>query len=750
MAAAPAPLAGPARLAGRPIADPGCRRANGSPRRVQATSAPARIVRLQPGSAARPRPAAPVNAALRFVTMARLLALPLILAWLSVPAAAQQALVLSGGGSRGLAHAGVLIALEEAGRDPAIVVGTSMGAVVGALYAAGYTSEEIIKRVQEVDWSEAFTVTALVIGPDRAALYPMVTFDIDTDELRFARGLVAQWRINRVLARLLFDANARARGDFDRLARRYRAVAADLRTGEVVVLSAGDLARAARASMAVPGLFAPVVWEDRVLVDGGIANNLPTDVARALGAGHVVAVDAGRAPDEIHDSSPLGVIQRAIDLMQENTHRDRPADELILPDLDPSFGGTTFPSDPSPLFAAGLSAARRDLGPAPPTSAGGERPLALPPDRFARLVVEAPDSSLAALGRRYFSTAAPGPYDTAAVLRAVDLLYTTGLFEAVWPRVTEDPVTGEASLVVRLDSPPRVSLGAGAGYENDRGARAWASISRYTSVARRPAVLTGSAASTGLERWAAVSLQVFPRVRPPVTWSVGAHLKETDVRVFTAADAIGDADAVRMGGWAAFELPHILKDRLATLTFRGEWVDVEGGPRGSAYGPVLRFSGLNPDAMIVGEPLLAEAEHRWGEVPYSRVALRGSAEFQAGDLAAAALADLVWTTAGAPDDSRPALGDEHLVPGLQWGEERGATRAVIGGDIAYPIRTGFARLRLRSGAVAADPAALERARWVSGAQIGLFWRSPLGSAEIGYGINTRGDRRFDVGLGRRF
>lgn len=682
--------------------------------------------------------------------MARLLALSLMLASLSVPALAQQALVLSGGGSRGLAHAGVLIGLEEAGRDPAIVVGTSMGAVVGALYAAGYTSEEIVDRIEDVNWAEAFTATALVIGPDRAARYPLVTFDIDTDELRFARGLVAQWRINRVLARLLFDANARARGDFDRLARRYRAVAADLRTGEAVVLSAGDLARAARASMAVPGLFAPVVWEDRILIDGGIVNNLPTDVARTLGAEHVVAVDAGRAPDEIHDSSPLGVIQRVIDLMQENTHRDRPADELVLPDLDPRSGGTTFPSDPSALFAAGLSAARRDLGPTPATSGGGERPLALPPDRFARLVVEAPDSSLAALGRRYFAPVAPGSYDTAAVLRALDLLYTTGLFEAVWPRVTEDPVTGEASLVVRLDSPPRVSLGAGAGYENDRGARAWMSISRYTSVARRPAILTGSATSTGLERWAAVSLQVFPRVRPPLTWSVGAHIKETDVRVFTAADAIGDADAVRAGGWAALELPHILKDRLTTLTFRGEWVDVEGGLRGSAYGPVLRFSGLNPDVMVVGEPFLAEAEHRWGEVPYSRVALRGSADLQLRDLAIAAVTDFAWTTAGAPDDSRPALGDEHMIPGLQWGEERGATRAVVGGDAAYPIRNAFARLRLRSGAVAANPEGLERARWVSGAQIGVMWRSPLGSAEVGYGVNTRGDRRIDVGIGRRF
>jgi predicted acylesterase/phospholipase RssA len=663
---------------------------------------------------------------------------------------AQEALVLSGGGSRGLAHVGVLVGLEEAGHDPDIVVGTSMGAVVGALYAAGYTPEEIRERVLAVNWAEVFTATPQVIGPDREARYPMIGFDLDTDEMRFARGLIAQWRINRVLARLLFEANARARGDFDRLARRYRAVAADLRTGDAVVLADGDLARAARASMAVPGIFAPVRWDGRILVDGGIANNLPTDVARALGATTVIAADASRPPEEIHDQSPIGVFQRALDLMQENTHDDLPADQLVLPDLDPAVTGTTFPDDPTSLFEAGLTAARRDLSVLPASGEPApERPLPSAPETFARLIVEAPDSSLAALGRHIFGEVAPGPYDPAAVLRAVDLLYTTGLFEAVWPRVVEDPVTGAPALLVRLDAPPGVSVSAAAGYENDRGGRGWASISRYTSVMRRPAVLTGSVATTGVERWAAASLRVYPRNRPALTWSLAAHARERDIRVFDA-DLAGDRDALRLGGSLGLELPHVLEDRLATLSAVGEWVRIQDGQRGASYGPVLRLTGLNPDVLVVGQPFVAEAEHRWGEVSYTRAALGGSWRPSLGELRLAAVADLRWSSAAAPEDVQPALGDGHAVPGLQWGEERGLTRVVAGADAAYPIRSFFARLRLRSGGVADDVEALGLARWVTGGEIAAVWRFPIGNAEIGYSVNTRGDSRTDVRLGREF
>ena len=202
----------------------------------------------------------------------------------------QEAVVLSGGGARGLAHAGVLIGLERLGHDPDIVVGTSMGAVVGALYAAGNDTARIRQLIMDVPWDALFAPTRVLLGPERDLRQPMLSLDLDATTLRVSRGLLGQWRINRELGRQLFDANARARGDFDSLPRRYRAVAADLRSGDVVVQSHGDLARSVRASMAVPGFFAPVERDGVMLVDGAIVANLPVSVARSMGAPYDVTV----------------------------------------------------------------------------------------------------------------------------------------------------------------------------------------------------------------------------------------------------------------------------------------------------------------------------------------------------------------------------------------------------------------------------------------------------------------------------
>lgn len=664
--------------------------------------------------------------------------------------AAQEALVLSGGGSRGLAHVGVLLGLEEFGYDPDIVVGTSMGAVVGALYAAGYSPAQITEHIHAIDWARIYETTPLILGPDRDPRYPLINFDLTLDEFRFVRGLIPQWRINRVLSTLLFDANARARGDFDRLARRYRAVAADLRTGDRVVLSSGDLARAARASMAVPGIFAPVVWDGRVLLDGGIVDNVPTGLARAMGATRIIVSDVGRPSEEVFDQSPFGLIDRAIDLMQENTQRDPiPPDVLVVPRIDAGFGATLFPSDPTRILEIGLEAARRDLSPAPPSDRRQPRRRPEPPDSLSILRVEAPDTGTAMLARFVFADIVPGPYDPAAVTAAMDRLYGSGLFEAVWARVADDPSTARSTLVVRLETPPQTSLTAGAGYDNDRGARAWASLVRQSSRFPRPTLLAASASIDGVDRWAAVSTRVTMLHRTGLFWSAGLHLRERDVRSFPE-DAVASTDVVRTGGWLALELPQILRDRLITAAVRGEWITVEEGDRGFSYGPAVHLAQLGPEAMIVGEPFLVEVEHRFGALSYSRAALRGSRPYPLEPLLLAVVGDLVWSSSGAPGDVRPALGDSHAMPGMRWGEDRGGVRALMGADAAYPVLGGHLRLRLRTGAVAERLGRLDDSDFITGAQLAAVWRTPLGLAEVGFGANTGGSRRFEVGIGRTF
>src|SRR5262245_7381837 len=179
-----------------------------------------------------------------------LLSFILVLA-LARGARAGDAVVLSGGGSRGLAHAGALVGLERRGHDPDLVVGTSMGAIIGALYAGGYEPSAIWRIVEREDWRGVFEPMPVRVGRERDLRHPVLQLQSGEGGLLFTKGYLADWRINRELVRRLFSPAARARGDFDRLPRRFRAIAADLDGGAMVSIGSGDLARAARASMAV-------------------------------------------------------------------------------------------------------------------------------------------------------------------------------------------------------------------------------------------------------------------------------------------------------------------------------------------------------------------------------------------------------------------------------------------------------------------------------------------------------------------
>jgi predicted acylesterase/phospholipase RssA len=705
------------------------------------------------------RSATEMSRPVRATSLRRVLAVLAFVACLlfarSEPGRAQQALVLSGGGARGLAHVGVLFPLEELGYDPDIVIGNSMGAVVGALYAAGYDPEEIRARTLAIDWSRMFDPTPAVLGPDRALRMPMLTFGLELPQRSVSRGLFGEWRINRALVQLLFDANARAHGDFDRLARRYRAVAADLKTGEKVVLDSGDLPRAVRASMAYPGFFPPVQWGDRVLVDGGIVDNLPTIEARRLGMTHVIAVDVSRAPEEIRSRDALAVAGRSLDLMQQNLHPDTiPPDVLVLPITAELFIGPSFPDDPLPLIELGVKAARRDLPPPRTRRPVGVRRLPPAPTSFAALRIEAADSALVLFARKVFAAVAPGRYDPPAVLAAADRLYSTGLVEGVWPRVeSAGDTAGGSTLVVRVDAPALLSLSLGAGYDNDRGGRGWLTLDRYVAVARRPIVLTAAVSTDGLRRWGALSGRVYSQSLPGVAWGGGGYLLETSVRSFTG-DTRTTVEVLRAGGFLSIEFPRILRAYLITLTTHAESIhpeDTTAGRSGRSYGPIVRFASIPSEALVVGTPLLLEAEARWGRVRYQRVALGGSFPLALQSLQTAALVDVRAVSTHAPIDVQPALGDQHAVPGLRWGEGRGRARIVTGIDVAYPVpMNGFARLRLRTGAIAEEPDDWDAARWVSGAHIGGVWRIPLGSLEVGYGRATAGDGRFDFSIGRSF
>ncbi|MFV1942546.1 patatin-like phospholipase family protein [Pseudomonas luteola] len=207
-------------------------------------------------------------------------------------------LVLSGGAARGLAHIGVLKALEEQGIHVDAIAGTSMGAVIGGLYAAGYKVDEIERIAKEMDWQQVLSdqpprkdVPFRRKQDDRDFLIKQQLSFRDDGTLGLPIGVIQGQNLSMLLESLLVHTSETR--DFDKLAIPFRAVATDIVTGEKVVFSKGHLPRAIRASMSIPAVFAPVDVDGRLLVDGGMVDNIPIDVARSMGVDRVIAVDIG-------------------------------------------------------------------------------------------------------------------------------------------------------------------------------------------------------------------------------------------------------------------------------------------------------------------------------------------------------------------------------------------------------------------------------------------------------------------------
>lgn len=259
-------------------------------------------------------------------------------------------LVLSGGGARGLAHVGVLKVLERMQVPIDVIAGTSMGAIVGGLYASGMTADELERELLAVRWNEVFAnrVERPQLSQRRKEedfeISPLIEFGMRRGELLTPQGAVSSRGLESLLRR--YTLPVRDVASFDALPIPFRAVATDMETGQAVVLDRGDLALALRSSMSVPGVFSPTDVDGRILGDGGLVNNTPVDVARAMGAEVVIVVNIG-TPLAGRETlgSPVGLTQQMINILTEqNVQRSLASlgarDVLVAPSL-----GTLTSSD---------------------------------------------------------------------------------------------------------------------------------------------------------------------------------------------------------------------------------------------------------------------------------------------------------------------------------------------------------------------------------------------------------------------
>ena len=376
--------------------------------------------------------------------------IPLVACSLPARAGAQQdkparpsprvGLVLSGGGARGGAHIGVLKVLEREGIPIDCIAGTSFGALVGGFYALGYSAAEIEKIFAAQDWDDLFSDS-----PDRR-LAPIarrrdfrylaqLDFRRLTPEL--PSGMWGGQKLTQVFDRYTTDRILAAGYDFDRLAIPFRAVATDLLTGKPHVFRSGRMTEALRASSAIPMIFTPVEKDGMLLVDGGLVNNLPSDLAREMGAEVIIAVDV-TSPllEKAQIRTFLDVIDQTLGLMmKESVERNlRHADLTLRPDLAGiSYSSYTKMAEIIPRgersAAERIDEIRRLTGTRPRPSA----PVAAPPFRpiIDSIAFDGLKKVPARQIRKEVKTRPGQELDVDALGNDVARLYATRLFEHV-------------------------------------------------------------------------------------------------------------------------------------------------------------------------------------------------------------------------------------------------------------------------------------------------------------------------------
>jgi len=255
-------------------------------------------------------------------------------------------LVLSGGGAKGFAHVGVLKVLEEANIPIDYIGGTSMGAIVGALYAIGYDAESLEKIVSKIDWEELLTDktarnTLTIQEKEQDSKY-FLTFPIDGHKIKLPEGIIAGQNISKVLNRLCYP--VKNQHDFKKFDIPFLAIAADIETGESVTLDKGNLPDVLRASMSIPSAFNPVELDGRLLVDGGLLNNLPVEEVLNMGADIIIAIDMQEkffTKDEL--KSVVKILQQSGKFLRApaNVKNRKLANILIQPDVE-KYNVTSF------------------------------------------------------------------------------------------------------------------------------------------------------------------------------------------------------------------------------------------------------------------------------------------------------------------------------------------------------------------------------------------------------------------------
>ncbi|MFI5234672.1 MAG: patatin-like phospholipase family protein [Gemmatimonadales bacterium] len=673
------------------------------------------------------------------------LAVSLSVAGLPAPVAAQGrcpdgpvALVLSGGGAKGLAHIGVLRILDSLGVRPDLIVGSSMGAIIGALYASGYSGREIDSIARAIPLGALFRSyepeTPQSLGP----LRPLVVWEQSDRGLVLQRAAVPDGPINAWLGATLLRGNLVARGDFSTLPIPFYAVATDLARRQAVPLSRGDLAQAVRASMAIPLVFEPVQLDGRYLADGGLSANTPIRVARSLGARTVIASELIQSEsDSVDLTSPLTVADYLVDyLFRQPGDTALPGDLVIRSDIT-GIGNLDFTAAAlDTAIARGAAAARAALSTGVACLLRAASPL---PTAVTGPAPVLAGTTTQGLGRaeandllRELGLISGLPLDTARLRAGILKLAASDRFRAVWLHPDSSAGPGKISLAIEAQRTPARVAALGVAYDNELSARMWAgAVDRQ--ILNRAVEASAVLFLGGLRNELDLGVRRTWRDRGAPRPTATLTLLDQHLRTFDPAGVEQSQLRAQTGvGFAGLEwLPGV------------DWV-VQAGMEGVLWGNSL-VAGQRTGGMVVhalhtagGDQTLFKFSMEWTG-RYRLAAVEWVDPLQWGEITITPHFRLGLGDALPLQLTFPLGGDDGF-PGLHIYELRGDREAFGAVTIAVPVvRSLDLRAEAATGQTAFDASGMALSNWHVGGRIGFGLGTPLGYVRLEYGV-TRGFR----------
>jgi len=672
----------------------------------------------------------------------------------SLQAAPAWSLALAGGVARGLAYVGTLRALEDQRLRPALISGSSMGALIAAYYAAGYPSSWIQARASDVDWDLAFSPRQLDIWEWRHCRIPSPWLQLvaDSSKLGLSSGLLDDSAVNYLIASEFLETDALARGDFDRLPVRLRIVTTDINTMRPVVLRRGSVGEAVRTSIGLPVFFPTMERDGHALGDGGFSSNVPIQAAREPDNARVVSVDVALPQPVLDPESPSWLV--AVTLLDRLNKRGQ-TDTLRAGDLGiwlpmPGISAYDFGAvDTMAALAYSGSSAKLahwadSLGLAHvPIDTIVPDPVLAPlagPIEWRRS--DGTISHLSPVAEKIFGPLPTGPFRPEALRPGLARVYRATLFNSVWPEFEGDSTSTRLSFRVREAARHQARVTAAA--DNDWGARAQASVWWRPTPEGFPSVVMVAGTMRRYDWNLFASLEPHSLERGSPGWFARADLKNTATRIFDSSrgqqrlysdsyEAMGggqlllprDARGQASIGWAHYHDPGVSRD----------------GPQASA-----EFIG-----------------RRWPLRRVSGVAMSGGDHFAVVDLDASLPFPLfgftvqpsLWlgdASQNTPLEELPALGGPDRLACFRDREWSGHRMA--GGEVRLMLRPfAFANVYAAAQAGRVDNSVsrtdLEGAAQFSGL-VGLELAVPLGPLSFDYGFGESGARQFTLRFGEKF